>query len=117
MAWMFDGDRPIYLQIVERIERDILSGKLKKGDKLPSVRELAVTASVNPNTVQRAMQELETREIVISQRTTGRQVTDDDEKIEKMRTQLAKSRAAEFISEMRQLGFSAEQINELIKGE
>ena len=75
MAWALINDRPIYLQLMERIQTDIVSGKYKPGEKLPSVRELALDAAVNPNTMQKALSELERIGLVYSQRTSGRFIT------------------------------------------
>ena len=77
MAWTLDSDRPIFLQIVERIQTDIVSGRYQPGDKLPSVRDLAAEASVNPNTMQKAFAELERTGLVYSRRTSGRFITED----------------------------------------
>lgn len=77
MAWELDSDRPIFIQIVERIQMEIISGKYSPGDKLPSVRELAAVAAVNPNTMQKALTELERTGLVYSQRTSGRFITED----------------------------------------
>ena len=75
MPWELDNDRPIYLQLMERIQQDIVSGIYKPGDRLPSVRDLAVEAAVNPNTMQKALSELERSGLVYSQRTSGRFIT------------------------------------------
>lgn len=117
MAWTFDNNKPIYLQIVEKIEREILSGKLEKGEKISSVRDLAIEASVNPNTMQRALQELENRGLVTVQRTSGRQVTQDDEIINLARTQLAQASIQNFVFEMKNLGFGCEQTKKIIEQE
>lgn len=82
MAWTLDSDRPIFLQIVERIQTDIVSGRYQPGDKLPSVRDLAAEASVNPNTMQKAFAELERTGLVYSRRTSGRFITEDCHMIE-----------------------------------
>ena len=76
MPWNLDNDRPIYMQLMERIQQDIISGAYQPGDKLPSVRDLAVEAAVNPNTMQKALSELERCGLVYSQRTSGRFITD-----------------------------------------
>ena len=81
MAWQFDGNRPIYAQLVEHIQYDIVSGVYPPGEKLPSVRELATLAAVNPNTMQKALAELETDGLIFTQRTAGRFVTQDVEAI------------------------------------
>ena len=84
MPWNLDSDRPIFIQIIERIQVDIISGLYKPGDKLPSVRELAQEASVNPNTMQKALSELERTGLVYSQRTSGRFITEDTAMINKI---------------------------------
>ncbi|MDE7063504.1 MAG: GntR family transcriptional regulator, partial [Lachnospiraceae bacterium] len=75
MAWDLDSDRPIFIQIVERIQMDIISGVYRPGDKIPSVRDLAAVAAVNPNTMQKALTELERTGLVHAQRTSGRFIT------------------------------------------
>ena len=100
MAWQLDSDRPIYAQLVERIQMQIVSGCYEPGGRLPSVRELAATAAVNPNTMQRALGELERQGLLVSAGTSGRYVTDDKEVLGQLRTQrlaeLAKQCAAQF---------------------
>ena len=81
MAWELDADRPIYAQLVERIQKEIVSGKYQPGEKLPSVRDLAAVAAVNPNTMQKAFAELERSGLIVTQRTSGRAVTEDTELI------------------------------------
>lgn len=121
MPWNLDSDRPIFLQIVERIQMDIISGKYLPGDKLPSVRELAAEAAVNPNTMQRAFQELEHTGLVHSQRTSGRFITENTALIQELKTSLAKEKITELISLMQQLGFENEEtltlIHQLMKGD
>lgn len=114
MPWNLNSDRPIFLQIVERIQTDIISGKYKPGDKLPSVRDLAAEAAVNPNTMQKAFAELERTGLVYSQRTTGRFITEDTTMIDELKANLAKEKITEFIALMQQLGFSREEILALI---
>lgn len=108
MAWSFTNDRPIYVQISERIISSILSGEYSMGERLPSVRELADTAAVNPNTVQRAMGELEAMGLVENQRTTGKFVTEDSEKISLAREQRGEKLVREFFKQMAGLGFDRE---------
>ena len=84
MSWTLDNDRPIYLQLMERIQRDIIAGVYQPGDKLPSVRDLALEAAVNPNTMQKALSELERSGLVYSQRTSGRFITEDTEMLTQM---------------------------------
>ena len=85
MSWTLDNDRPIYLQLMERIQRDIIAGVYQPGDKLPSVRDLALEAAVNPNTMQKALSELERSGLVYSQRTSGRFITEDTEMLTQMK--------------------------------
>lgn len=115
MPWNLDNDRPIYLQLMERIQHDIISGVYQPGDKLPSVRDLAVEASVNPNTMQKALSELERCGLVYSQRTSGRFITDNTEMIKEMRSELALEHIRSFFGQMRKLGFSDEDTLEMIR--
>ena len=115
MAWEFKSDRPIYTQLLEKIQLMIISGKYKPGDKLPSVREFASDAAVNPNTMQRAMAELERIGLVYSNRTSGRMITDDLEKIKEIKKELAKESVNEFMQNMGRLGYSEDDIIELIQ--
>ena len=121
MAWTLDSDRPIFLQIVERIQTDIVSGRYPPGGKLPSVRDLAAEASVNPNTMQKAFAELERTGLVYSRRTSGRFITEDCHMIEQLKTSLATEKMEEFLAQMRQLGFQNDEIlslmNQTMKGE
>ena len=89
MPWNLDSDRPIFIQIIEKIQMDIISGQYAPGDKLPSVRELAQEASVNPNTMQKALSELERTGLVYSQRTSGRYITEDTAMIAELKSTLA----------------------------
>ena len=114
MAWNLNSDRPIFIQIVERIEMDIISGKYKPGDKLPSVRDLAAEAAVNPNTMQKAFTELERIGLVFSQRTTGRFITEDTSMIDELKSTLAKDKITELLSFMQQLGFQENEILAMI---
>ena len=115
MPWYLDSDRPIYLQLMERIQHDIISGTYKPGDKLPSVRELAMEASVNPNTMQKAFAELENSGLLITMRTSGRMVTEDEERISMVRETIAQEKIDAFLQDMRELGFGPEQSFLLIK--
>ena len=115
MAWELKMDRPIYLQLVEIIGRQVVSGLYPPGGKLPSVRELAEAASVNPNTMQRALAELERDGLIQTQRTNGRTVTEDEEMIGRFRLKLAGERAANFWQEMSALGYTADQAVELVR--
>ena len=121
MPWDLDDDRPIYLQLMERIQHDILSGVYKPGDKIPSLRDLALDAAVNPNTMQKALSELERSGLLYSQRTSGRFITEDKRLLKKMKQELAADHIQQFFTQMRQLGFSdsetLEMIEETIRGE
>lgn len=115
MAWDLDNDRPIYAQLIERIQMQIVSGQYEPGERLPSVRELAAVAAVNPNTMQKAFAELERNGLVITQRTNGRTVTADAERIQKLRNELAQERENAFLIEMKELGFDADEALELLR--
>lgn len=115
MPWNLDADRPIFLQILERIRMDIISGKYTPGEKLPSVRELAAQATVNPNTMQRAFAELERTGLVYSKRTSGRFITEDQEMIDTIRADLAKEKILQFLESMHQLGYEKEQTLSLMR--
>ncbi len=121
MPWDLDNDRPIYLQLMERIQHDIISGVYQPGDKLPSVRDLALEAAVNPNTMQKALSELERSGLVYSQRTSGRFITDDKALLRRMKRELAEEHIQQFFDQMHHLGFSDEDtldmITEALKGE
>lgn len=115
MPWELDNDRPIYLQLMERIQHDIISGVYKPGDKIPSVRDLALDAAVNPNTMQKALSELERSGLLYSQRTSGRFITDDEKLLKKMKTELASEHILQFFEQMHHLGFSDEETLEMIQ--
>jgi DNA-binding transcriptional regulator YhcF (GntR family) len=115
MPWIFAADRPIYLQLVEHIQMKIISGEYQPGDRLPSVRELAAEAAVNPNTMQKAMSELERSGLVYSQRTSGRFITENELLITNLRHKTALEQTDEFLSRMQTLGFSAEETLALLQ--
>ncbi len=117
MTWTLDADRPIYAQLVDRIRIQIVSGQYPPGSRLPSVRELAAQASVNPNTMQRAFGELERSGLVVTQRTFGRTVTEDGERIGQARRDLARAYLQEYFDRMGSLGYSREEIRQILKGE
>ena len=114
MPWDIENDRPIYLQLMERIQQDIIKGVYQSGGKIPSVRELALEAAVNPNTMQKALSELERSGLVYSQRTSGRFITEDKKLLSHMKSELAKTHIHDFFTSMRQLGFCDEEILELV---
>ncbi|MCI9489479.1 GntR family transcriptional regulator [Lachnospiraceae bacterium 48-42] len=115
MPWELQNDRPIYLQLMEQIRQDIVSGKYKPGKKLPSVRELALDAAVNPNTMQKALSELERSGLVYSQRTSGRYITEDETMLNQLKHELAVTHIRQFFGKMKQLGFEHEEILSLIQ--
>lgn len=110
MPWNLDSSRPIYLQIIERVQMDIITGRYQPGDKLPSVRDLAQEAAVNPNTMQKALSELERSGLIYSQRTSGRFITEDKELIHQMKKELAAAEVSAFVAHMKQLGITPEEI-------
>ena len=114
MRWDFHNDAPIYAQLMERIERMIVSGALAPGEKLPAVRTFAMEAGVNPNTMQRALAELERNGLIYSQRTSGHFVTDRPEAIAAVRVQLAGEQTARFLQKMSELGYTIEQAAQLV---
>ncbi len=115
MAWDLDSDRPIYLQLVDRIQMQIVSGQYPPGEKLPSVRELAVEAAVNPNTLQKAFAELERSGLVVTQRTNGRNVTKDEKLIDELRQKLAGENTKEYCDRMRKLGYTPLETMEFLQ--
>lgn len=117
MAWSFTNSVAIYLQIIERIKLDIVSGKIAPGSGLPSVREMAEEAGVNPNTMQRALSELERQGLIYTVRTSGRFVTDDEKKINEVRGSIAEEKINEFFGAMKKMGYSREEIVDLILSE
>lgn len=109
MLWELTNDRPLYLQLIEHIQLLILSGEYEPGQQFPSVRELAMTANVNPNTMQRALSELERDGLLINERTNGRKITGDVSMIESMREELALSKLCRLKKELKQLGMDDEE--------
>lgn len=114
MAWTFDEKSPIYLQIAYRVKLKIASKELSIGQQLLPVRELAQEAGVNPNTVQRAFQELEKEGLVYSARTSGCFVTEDEKLIDQKRHEIAQNLIKNFVTEMMTIGFSSPKIKTII---
>jgi len=114
MAWELNSDRPIYTQLLEKIQTRIVCGIYKPGERLPSVRELSAEANVNPNTMQRAFSELERGGLVATQRNSGRTVTQDQQMINAVRHEMARTRINSFFANMRELGYSDQEIMALI---
>ncbi len=115
MPWEISSDKSVYLQLVDIIKQKIMSGEYQPGQRLPSVRELAVDAAVNPNTMQRALSELEREGLLYTQRTSGRFVSEDSGLIAGLRRSEAEQRAREFYQEMVQTGLSADEVRQLLE--
>ena len=114
MSEQFDSSRPIYAQLVERLKAKILAGTYPPGGHLDSVRDMAAAAGVNPNTMQRALAQLETEGLVRTERTAGRYVTEDTMLIEQLRAATAEKFAEEFLEKMLGIGYSPAQVAELL---
>lgn len=106
MEWELKSDRPIYAQLVEQIELSIVSGKYAAGERLPAVRDMAASAGVNPNTMQKALAELERKALVFTQRTSGRFITEDRDMISKLKDLLAQMQISDFLDNMKSLGYT-----------
>jgi len=114
MPWELKSDRPIYTQLIEHIELMICSGVYPLGSKLPSVRDIAQEAAVNPNTMQRALVKLEEEGLIITHRTSGRSVTEDARMVEMAKTKLAQEQISEFLGKMQLMGFEQKEILTII---
>ena len=117
MRWEFSNDAPIYTQLIQQVKVGIVAGMFPPGERLPSVRELATEAGVNPNTMQRALAELERDGLVYSQRTAGRFVTEDNTMINQAKRSLAERHVKTFLEAMLRLGFQKDEIIDLISKE
>lgn len=115
MQNQFNNDKPIYLQLTDYFKARIISGEFPAGSRLESVRDLAIKAQVNPNTMQKALSELERMELVRTERTTGRFITDDKEKIEAMKKGLAEKEIAAFLEKMKTFGFTKSEIIKIME--
>lgn len=115
MDAVFNNSVPIYLQIVSEIKKQIISGKLVPGERIPSVRELALTYKVNPNTMQKALIELEENGLIKTERTNGKFVTEDENIINKIKNDYADNLTQNYLSEMISLGITKQEIKERIK--
>ena len=114
MSWELNSDRPIYMQLMDNIKFRIISGMYPAGEKLPSVRELASEAAVNPNTMQKALSELEDSGLIYSNRTSGRYVTEDSDMIMSAKKALAKEYCDDFLDKLRYLGLSNDEIRTIV---
>lgn len=114
MAWELDSDRPVYTQIYEKILTRIVCGVYQPGSRLPSVRELAAEASVNPNTMQRAFSELEHSGLILTQRNAGRVVTQEQQMIDSAKRRIALTQINSLFAKMQELGYTRQETMELI---
>ena len=112
MQFNFDNNIPIYIQLVEQLKIYIISGKIKPGERLPSVRELALKTKVNPNTMQKALVELEELNLIYTERTNGKYITTDNNLINKIKYEYANELSQKYIISMSDIGFN---LNETIK--
>ncbi len=115
MQYNFDTNHPIYLQFIEKIKLEIISGRLKSGDKLPSVREFALSVGVNPNTVQKALQSLEREGLIYTERTNGKYVTNDKVLIEKVKNEVISHLVEDFLNKMSNTGIDKKEIIKYLK--
>ena len=115
MNWNITAGRPVYVQLVEQLELALVAGEFPPGSRIPPVRELAADAGVNPNTMQRALADLEREGLMHSNRTSGRYVTEDRSMIAQIREQIADERISEFLAGMSQLGFTEQEILSLLE--
>lgn len=115
MSWEFQDHLPIYAQLMDTLKRRIVTGRYLPGEKLPSVRELAAEAGINPNTVQRAFSELERKGLIYTQRATGKYVTENEADIKSAHEALARTQVADFLRAMQSLGFSVGDVIVLLQ--
>ena len=115
MEWNFTGSRPIWQQLAEQLTLRILKGEYPPGSRLPAVRDIAGQAGVNPNTMQRALSQLEADGLVVTNRTAGRTVTEDGEVLAKMCRQLAREQIQTYFDGMKRLGFTTQQAKEFVQ--
>ena len=115
MSWTFDNNKPIYLQIMDKIKLQIVSHKLEPNQQLPTVRELASEAGVNPNTIQRALSDLEREGFVYTKRTAGRFVTEDLDFILQSRKQLSEEQLQQFVTGMVEFGYEKEELPTVLR--
>lgn len=115
MAWNFSSDRPVYIQIADRITKSVLSGEYPAGAQIPSVRQLALEAAVNPNTVQHAFTELENEGLIVAKGTVGRYVTENTDIIETCRIKMAEYYIKNFVENITVLSVTKEQAIKMIE--
>ncbi len=114
MNWRIENDRPIWLQLYEQLTLRIIAGIYPMGSRIPAVRELAAQAGVNPNTMQRALAQLEENGLAVTNRTAGRTVTEDQARIDELRMELARTKIAEYLQGMQTLGFTEEEARAML---
>lgn len=115
LKWIFDNDRPIYIQLVEKLKLFIVSGEYESGSRLLSVRDLAMEAKVNPNTMQKALGELEAIGLIYTKRTSGKYVTEDKDLIAKIKDELAMEKVNTYLRDMKNIGFSKKEAANYLK--
>lgn len=116
MSWNFETGRPVYQQLAEIVRKRIMMGEYPQGSRLPAVRDLAIEAGVNPNTMQKALTALENSGLVYSVSTSGRFVTEDEKLIERLKYQAVEKRVEAFVQQMEGMGYSREEVVKLILG-
>jgi DNA-binding transcriptional regulator YhcF (GntR family) len=114
MLWELSSQRYVYIQLIEHIQNMIITGVYKPGEKLPSVRNMAAEAGVNPNTMQKSLMELERAGLVFTNRTSGRYITTDEALIRGLKNQYIKGQINELLEKIEQFGFESEEVLELI---
>lgn len=114
MAWSFSSDKPVYVQIAERIMASVVSGEYKPAEQIPTVRQLALEAAVNPNTIQHAFSVLENEGVIVSQGTVGRYVTEDASVIEQCRKQMTEQIVKKFVKDIEKLSVDKAQVLSMI---
>ena len=115
MQWNITAGRPVYIQLIEQLELALVAGEFPPGSRIPPVRELAADAGVNPNTMQRALQDLESRGLLQAQRTAGRTVTADDAVLQTLRRKRAAALAQDFLQQMHALGMTPAEVEALLR--
>ena len=116
MNWNITAGRPVYVQLVEQLALALVAGEFPPGSRIPPVRELAADAGVNPNTMQRALAQLEAEGLVYTERTTGRFVTEDTALLEQLRDETARAMTAEYLEKMRGIGYGPAEAAKLVTG-
>ncbi len=116
MNFVFDNNTPIYIQLVEQFKIHIISGRLALGERLPSVRDLSLKLKVNPNTLQKALSELEEKGLIFTERTNGKFVTEDGERIKKYKQEYADMLSCKYLESMKKIGFESDEAIKYLEG-